>query len=171
MFKTLTLIWLWAITPALPLHAPGGHDFHVSIGRMAVEGNQAMLQIRLFKDDLELGMRAFFKNDDLLLKVDPKTDSLFTTYFNSRFVIKHGGEQIKGVVATSGEDELYGYPVWWYTLSYQGDKTLDVLEIDHQVLMEQFNDQQNVLRVTYFPADEEKMYYLVEGASAVTLTF
>ena len=27
------------------------HKFHVTYGRMAVEDNQAMLQIRLFKDD------------------------------------------------------------------------------------------------------------------------
>lgn len=171
MFKTLAFIWMWAITLALPIHAPSGHDFHVSIGRMAVEGNQAMLQIRLFKDDLELGMRAFFNDDELTLKVDPQTDSIFAAYLNSKFVMKHGGKQIKGVVATSGEDELYGYPVWWYTLTYQGPADLDVLAIDHQVLMEQFDDQQNVLRVTYFPDDVEKMYYLVNGASEVTLTF
>ena len=147
------------------------HDFHVALGRMAVEGNQAVLQIRLFQDDLELGLQGYFDNDSLRMKVDAHTDSLFMKYVNEKLVIKHGEEVLSGVVATSGEDLLYGYPIWWFSLTYEASSVIEGLEIDNQVLMEVFEDQQNVLRITHYPTDEEKMYYMVNGDSEIKVEF
>ena len=161
-----------ALVLCLGLLWPGvriSHDFHVSMARMAIEGDQAVMQIRLFKDDLEAGLQQHFSNENLKLEVDPQTDSLFAEYINAKLVITQGNHQVKGSVATSGEDELFGYPVWWYTLTYKAPARLDAIRIDHQVLMEMFDDQQNVLRITRFPSEEESMYYLVAGDSVVKL--
>ena len=154
-----------------PNQSEVSHDIHVSIGRMAVEGNQAMLQIRLFQDDLELALQNFHSDNSLRLKVDPQTDSLFMHYLNEKLVIKYGNEALKGVVVASGEDMLNGYPVWWYSLMYQASSTIDSLAIDHQVLMEIFDDQQNVIRITHYPSDNERMYYMVGGDSEVEVEF
>jgi hypothetical protein len=147
------------------------HDFHVSIGRMAVEGNKALLQIRLFKDDLELGIQSFFGDTTLTLNTDPRTDSLFAEYLNDKFNLSQNGHPVKGVVDERGEDTLYGFPVFWYTLSFEAPAEFDELEVDHHLLMEVFEDQQNVLRISHFPSEVEKMYYLVQGSSDVKLSF
>lgn len=143
----------------------------MALGRMAVEGNQVVLQMRMFQDDLELGLQGYYEDEEIRLKVDTATDSLFTAYVNEKLVIKHGGEVLSGVVATSGEDLLYGYPVWWFSLTYEASAPIEGLEIDNQVLMEVFEDQQNILRITYYPADEEKMYYMVRGDSEIEVGF
>ena len=147
------------------------HDFHVSIGRMAVENNQAILQIRLFQDDLEMGLQAFHSDSTLSLNVDPETDSLFAAYLNDKLVIKQGSEVLIGTVATSGEDVLYGYPVWWFSLMYEASATIEALDIDNRVLMEVFEDQQNVIRITHYPSEKENMYYMVDGNSDISVDF
>ena len=171
------MIYLWFIGYFLATAAglsgiprEPAHDFHVSMARMAIENNQAVIQIRLFKDDLEAGMQQYFQDPELTLQVDPRTDSLFAAYLNTKLRVIQGERQLKGAVASSGEDELFGFPVWWYTLSYSSSEPIAALRIDHQVLMEMFEDQQNVLRVTRFPSEEESMYYLVAGASEVTIS-
>ena len=164
---------MWYLLLLLPflLTTHQGHEFHVALGRMAVEGNQVVLQMRLFQDDLELGLQGYYEDEEIRLKVDAATDSLFAVYVNEKLVIKHGEEVLTGVVATSGEDLLYGYPVWWFSLTYEASASIGGLEIDNQVLMEVFEDQQNVLRITHYPADEEKMYYMVRGDSEIKVDF
>ncbi len=153
-----------------PLHA-SRHDFHITTGRMAIEGNKAILQIRMFVDDLEKGLQTYHNDESIRMNVDPLTDSLFTVYLNDKLILKNGDEVLQGVVATSGEDVLYGFPVWWYTLNYKSSAPINSLDIDHQVLMEIFRDQQNILRITHYPSEEEKMYYMVNGDSDISLTF
>lgn len=164
-------MWHFSLIVAVLLSFAQGHDFHVSLGRMAVEGNQAVLQIRLFQDDLELGLQTYYEDEAIRLKADPQMDSLFMQYLNEKLVIMHGDEVLEGVVATSGEDNLYGYPVWWYSFTYQASDSIKALDINNQILMEIFEDQQNVLRITHYPADEEKMYYLVRGDSEISVEF
>ena len=164
-------MWYLTLIIAILLTVPQGHEFHVSLGRMAVEGNQAVLQIRLFQDDLELGLQTYYEDEAIRLKVDAHVDSLFMDYLNEKLIIKHGSEVLTGKVATSGEDVLYGYPVWWYSFTYQASDSIEGLDIDNQILMEIFEDQQNVMRITYYPADEEKMYYMVKGDSEISVDF
>ena len=164
---------MWYILLLLPflLTSSNQHEFHVALGRMAVEGTEVVLQIRMFQDDLELGLQEYYEDEDIRLKVDAATDSLFTVYVNEKLVIKHGDEVLTGVVATGGEDQLYGYPIWWFALTYEASIPIEGLEIDNQVLMEVFDDQQNVLRITHYPADKEKVYYMVKGDSEIEVEF
>ena len=160
-----------ALIVAFLLGLMPGHDFHVTLGRMAVEDNQALLQIRLFQDDLELGMQKHYENEGLRLAESQELDSLFTIYLNDKLVIKQGDEVLLGSVASSGEDDLYGYPVWWFSLTYEAEGPIEKMHIDNRVLMEIFEDQQNVLRITHFPSENEKMYYMVRGASDISVKF
>ena len=165
------IVHLLAPTLWVLLTGAMAHDFHVSMARMAVEKNQIMLQIRLFEDDLELGLQQFYTDDALKLSPDSGIDTLFTRYANSKLVIQYEQQQLHGTVASSGEDELYGYPIWWFTLMYESSGEISALSIDYQVLMEIFEDQQNVLRITHYPSEDEKMYYMVPGKSEITVEF
>ena len=164
-------MWHVPLLLALTLGFGQNHDFHVALGRMAVEDNQVLLQMRLFQDDLELGLQTYYEDEEIRLTVDATTDSLFMNYLNEKLTIKHGEQILKGAVATSGEDVLYGYPVWWFSLTYESESSIKGLDIDNQVLMEIFDDQQNVLRITHYPAEEEKMYYMVKGDSEISIAF
>lgn len=158
------------ILTMLPTASPV-HDFHITIGRMSVENDQAVLQIRLYQDDLELGLQKHYADDSLRLQIDQKTDSLFQVYLNEKLVIKQGDELLTGVIATSGEDILYGYPVWWYSLTYSSSSVIETLDIDNRILMEMFEDQQNLIRITHYPSEKESLYYMVNGDSDITVKF
>lgn len=156
--------------PHAPMQAET-HDFHVTIGRLAVEGNQAILQIRLFTDDLELGLQQYHANDAFRLKANARTDSLFAAYINEKLILRQGSHRLQGVVATSGEEMLYGYPIWWFTVTYESPVLIEELQVDHQVLLDVFEDQQNVMRITHYPSQRESMYYMVRGDSEIRVEF
>lgn len=147
------------------------HEFHISYSQMVVEGNQAMIRIRLFTDDLEKGLQQHYKDESIKLQVNPRIDSLFTTYLNKTLVLKQNDEPVPGVLAQSGEDVLNGFPVWWYTMSYRAPAPLDNIQLVHTTLMEIFDDQQNILKVSYNLTEKVKTYYFVRGASEITLRF
>jgi hypothetical protein len=141
------------------------HEFHVSYARLAVEGPMGMMQIRLFKDDLEAGLRHRFALPEFTMRADVEVDSLFGIYLNEKLVINAGGAPIRGVIVSSGEELQNGIPVWWYTISYEATEVFTVIHIQHDVLMEVFSDQKNVFRVKHFPSEKEWSLYFVPGDS------
>lgn len=150
-------------------HEPA-HEFHVSYARLAVEGKVGMMQIRLFKDDLETGLRRRFDRPDFVMRADAEIDSLFTSYLNETLVLSQGGTPIAGVIASSGEELQNGIPVWWYTVVYEATQDFSEIHIRHDLLMEVFNDQKNVFRVKHFPSEKEWSLYFVVGDSDYDLT-
>ncbi|MDZ4699277.1 MAG: DUF6702 family protein [Rhodothermales bacterium] len=146
------------------------HEFHVSYARLAVEGPMGMMQIRLFKDDLEAGLQNRFGISDLTMRADPEVDSLFGVYLNEKLVLSAGGIPVPGVIVSSGEELQNGIPVWWYTLSYEAPEAFAAIHIQHDVLMEVFSDQKNVFRVKHFPSEKEWSLYFVPGDSDFELT-
>ncbi len=164
---SLALILLSAASLA---GAPAAHDFHVSYARLALEGRAGLLQIRLFKDDLELALRGRFNRPALTMKVDPAIDSLFATYLNETLILTFGDQAVPGVIVSSGEEVQNGIPVWWYTLSYETAAGFDRLHIRHDVLLDVFDDQKNVFRVKHFPSENEWSLYFVNGDSDYALS-
>jgi hypothetical protein len=147
------------------------HEFHVSYGRLAVEGKTAVLQIRLFKDDLEAGLRGRFGDPGLTMRADPVVDSLFTLYLNEHLVLTPAHAALRGTIVSSGEELMNGFPVWWYTVAYTSDEPIGDLHIRHDMLMEVFPDQKNVFKIKHFPSEEEWSLYFVAGDSDYALTF
>ena len=150
---------------------PGAHKFHVSYGRMAVEDNMAMLQIRLFKDDLELALQQKFAEPEFTLAVDPHADSLFTQYFNEVFVLKQDEVAVPGHIVSSGEDEMAGEPMWWYMVRFDAPTALQTFTVRDVVLFDLFDDQKNIFKVRHFPSKKELSYYFAEGAEEYRISF
>ncbi len=150
---------------------PGAHKFHVSYGRMAVEENRAMLQIRLFKDDLEVALRQKFEEPDFTLAVNPHSDSLFIAYFNEVFVLKQDEVAVPGQIISSGEDQMAGEPMWWYTVSFEAPAVLKTFTVRDVVLFELFDDQKNIFKVRHFPSEKEFSYYFADGAEEYKISF
>jgi len=179
----LWMVWCLVGVSVLPegvLAIPGerggapeiaAHKFHVTYGRMAVEDNLALLQIRLFKDDLEEALRVRFAAPDFTLAVTPQADSLFTRYFNEVFVLRQGALQIPGRITGSGEDELQGEAVWWYTVAFEAPEALQTFTVRHATLLDRFEDQKNIFKVKHFPSEKELSYYFTEGAEEYKIAF
>ena len=147
------------------------HDLHASYGNLGVENNTAILQIRVFKDDLEEALRRFDSREAFLLEVTPELDALFLRYFSQKFVLEVGGVALQGRVVGSGYDELDREPVWWYQVAFDAPAPILAARITNTLLFEIFDDQSNVLRVVRFPEETRKAYYFAPGEETVEIEF
>ena len=152
--------------PALPFH-----DLHATYGNLGVDGSIAVLQLRVFKDDLEEALRRFHGMADLQLEVSPGVDALFLRYFSERFILEADGHLLGGRIIGSGDDELDREPVWWYQLRFDAPEPIQMARITNTVLFEIFNDQRNVLRVVDFPEENRRAYYFAPGEETIEVTF
>lgn len=155
---------------------PVAHDFHVTYGRMGIEGSVIQVRLRFFQDDLALALRAHARDPELALAVDPATDSLVTAYLDARFVVRAGtaGSTQESVAASaplpatilaSGEEADGDQPVWWYIVEYGYDAPVARVHVDARVLLELFDDQRNLLRIQYFPSEHQRTFYLTHGST------
>jgi hypothetical protein len=147
------------------------HDLHVAYGNLGVEGRVAILQIRIFKDDLEEALRRFHEMASLRLDVTPEMDSLFLAYLRENFILEVGGAPLPGAIIGSGDDELDREPVWWYQVRFRAPDPIHTARVTNTVLFELFGDQRNVLRVVQFPSETRRAYYFARGEETVKLSF
>lgn len=153
-----------------PLRSETAHDFHVSYGRMAVENNLFVFNIRFFKDDLQQGLQAHTGNSDFFLDVSPRTDSLFTAYFNSHFTLRVSDKVLPGSIIGSGEDFEAKQDIWWYTLEFVADETIESFQLKNVLLLEEFDDQKNIVKVQHFPSEKTFAYYFDEDDQVFEIT-
>ena len=147
------------------------HDLHASYGNLGVEENTAILQLRVFKDDLEEALVRFDGRESLLLEVTPEFDALFLRYFSEHFVLEVGGEDLKGRIVGSGYDELDREPVWWYQVAFDAPAPIQAARVTNTLLFGLFDDQNNILRVVRFPDETRKAYYFTRGEETVEIEF
>jgi hypothetical protein len=152
--------------------AAAAHDFHVTYGRMGVEGAIVQVRLRFFQDDLALALRAFAGDPGVRLAVDPVTDSLVTAYLADRFPVRagtggdvSGTDPLPGSIVASGEEVDGAERIWWYVLQYEAAAPIGRVRVDAKVLLELFDDQRNILRIQAFPSGRERTYYLTHGSS------
>ena len=123
---------------------PFVHDFHFSRTKAHYNSETQTLQMSMnvFTDDLELAVRTCgheaFKID---VETNSVTDSLLSIYVLSKFRASHNGHQL--------EMDWIGYECDYdvtYLYVESEPFTLDsILLIDQTLLMEIFDDQENVL--------------------------
>jgi hypothetical protein len=147
------------------------HDLHVSYGNLGVEGAVAILQLRIFKNDLEEALRRLDGRDSFLMAVSPEVDALFLRYLAQRFNLEVGGEVLDGQIVGSGDDELDREPVWWYQVQYTASGPIRAARITNTILFEIFHDQSNVLRVVRFPEETRRAYYFAHGEETIEIEF
>lgn len=152
-----------ALVPVLPVNHGEPevlHPMHVSYGRMVLEGDLALLNVRIFTDDLEAALGRFHGITGLRLSPDPKIDSLFTSYFNAHFTLTISDSLVPGVIVESGESD----DMWWYIVMFQGWEPIDEIGFRTELLYDIFDDQRNITRILHTATDEYQMYYSVAGA-------
>lgn len=147
------------------------HDLHVSYGNLGLEGTTAILQIRIFKDDLEEALQEFEGKGSFLLDVTPEIDALFLRYLSENFLLEVEGKTLPGRILGSGYDEMDREPVWWYQVAYDLPGPFEGARVTNTVLMEIFDDQSNVLRVVRFPEETRRAYYFSPGEKTVEIKF
>lgn len=151
--------------------APGVHDFHVSYGRMAVEGKVAVSRIRFFKDDLEAALRRFHGEPEFRLEANPRADSLFLAYLSERFVLQQEGVPLRGRISSSGEEENGRETMWWYVTQYESEQEIRSLRVEYTLLFDLFDDQKNIFKVMHYPSEEVQSFYYAEGTEAFDIEF
>lgn len=147
------------------------HDLHVSYGNLGVEGSTAVLQLRIFKDDLEEALRRATGEAVPAMEATPEMDRAFLDYFSGRFQLEYDGEKLQGRIIGSGLDELDREPVWWYRIAYDAEAVIDGLRVTNTLLFELFPDQRNVLRVAHFPEGNRRAYYFASGEETAVIEF
>jgi len=156
--------------PAAVVETPP-HDLHATYGNLGVEGAVAILQIRIFQNDLEEALRRFHGRETFRLEVTPEVDALFLAYLTQKFVLEVGGEALEARIIGSGDDALDREPVWWYQVRFNGAEPIRSARITNTLLFEIFSDQSNVLRVVRFPDETRRAYYFAPGEEAVEIEF
>ena len=129
--------------------ASGLHDFHLSKTDIHYKTADLALQvtIHLFIDDTEAALQQREPLEYKLMQDSEHTlaDSLLGNYFKENFIIKVDGTQrdfeYLGKEASDDIQGLYAY------LEIPNLATPTQLEITNKLLMDQFDDQKNIIKV------------------------
>lgn len=155
LLRPLVLVlWLGATGPADTV----SHDFHVSYGRLAVEGSTAVIRVRFFQDDL---VEAIQKQNapDFELTVTSRADSIALSYIGRRLRLAAADRPLEAVVRASGEDLSGQEPMWWYLLEFTASTPINDLELTNTLLFETFDDQKNIVQMQHFPSEKTWSFY------------
>ncbi len=139
--------------------APGAaHDFHVSYGRLAVEGSTAVIRVRFFQNDL---VEAIQKQNapDFELAATSRADSVALAYIGRRLRLAAADRPLEAVVRASGEDMSGQEPMWWYLLEFTASTPIKDLELTNTLLFETFDDQKNIVQMQHFPSEKTWSFY------------
>jgi hypothetical protein len=144
------------------------HDVHVTLTRMAVDSAAIVSRIRLFKDDLQLGLRRFHKLPQLDLGTSKDTDSLFSGYLAERMWVEADGVRLRGAVQASGvEADEQGQPMIWFVVVYPAPSPPRKLGIRNDLLFEMFPSQQNIVNLLSVADDQRFSLYFVPGSARI----
>lgn len=147
------------------------HKFHVTQGRMAVEGTTAACEIRFFKHDLEAALAGHAQLPGIDLEAEVTSDSLFLDYLDSKFQVVLNGARVGAELSGSGEETIREEQMWWYMIQYEVEAPIASLEITNRLLFELFDDQRNILKVQHFPSEKRATFYFVSDADHHTVEF
>jgi len=133
------------------------HPLHLSHARIVLEGRYVILNIRMFRDDLENALSRFHHIEGLRMRPDPIVDSLFSDYFDTKFVLAVHDSAVHGAIAESGQAE----DMWWYNIVFEAATAVGEISFRNDILFDLFNDQRNITRVLHVPTDRQRTYYSV----------
>ncbi len=152
---------------ASPQPPAARHNFHVSYGRMAVQGRSATLQVRFFKDDLEKTLAAAAGRPTFSLAPTEAVEAAFSRYLGAHFVVTAEGRAVAGRVVASGEEN----DMWWYRVQYDAPSDFRSLHLRNTLLFDTFDDQRNIVRLMFFPGEKVETLYFTGGSDAYTVRF
>ncbi len=147
------------------------HDLHITYGTLGVEGETAVFQIRVFRDDLVAALSGHSGEVLLDMSADPAVDSIFVDYLIAHLRMRADGALLEPTLLASGEDALDREPVWWYRMQYRAEEPIRSLAIVNTILFELFDDQRNLLKVIHFPDEAQRTYYFAPGEDSIRVSF
>ncbi len=133
------------------------HPFHSSVGECIYNAKDKVweISIRLFQDDLEIGLSAF-TGKRFVFQEDPQTDKVLESYLR-----KHLGVQVNQQLTTP-----YRYLGWesvkdviWVYVEVPTEQQLKGMYWENSLLAETFPDQTNLFHVA---RGEQKHSYLFQ---------
>jgi hypothetical protein len=162
LFKAVAVAGVVSITT--PATVVSTHDFHVSYTRMAVEGTQVVAQIRLFSDDLTRALIERTKAQTITLGT-AQSDVAFRAYLTTAFPVTINGRALTPTVVSSGQDK----EMWSFVVTWTATAPVTTVTLHNSLLMELFDDQQNIVKVKHIATGkEETLFY--SGGSRVDQT-
>lgn len=144
------------------------HKFHMALYQINYDSGKKMLQItsRLHIEDLNKALEKKYKKKIAVENENSSSEEvLLKEYLNNRFSIKVNG-QVKPLNFLSKEiedDELVIYS------NIKNIAKINTLEIQNNVLIECFSDQQNMINLTVL--GEKKSFLLTNSVSSKSLKF
>lgn len=147
------------------------HDFHVSYGRMAVEGSSIAVRFRFFADDLEKTIRAFTADDESVITDDPASWVSFDAYLRGAFHLVADGDTLGGAIIGSGEDVMDKEPVRWFLVQYTAAGTIRRVDLVNRLLFDTFDDQKNIVQFRHFPSEKNGSLYFTPDRPVYDLRF
>ncbi|MDX1740667.1 MAG: DUF6702 family protein [Rhodothermales bacterium] len=160
MTRALVLLGIW-LSASMSGDAVIAHDYHVTYGRMAIEGTAAACEIRFFKHDLEDAVALHSGTPEFRLGAGPKEDSLFVAYLDSKLKVWLNGVSASARLVGSGEEMIRDEEMWWYLVDYAASAPITRIEIQNRLLFERFGDQRNMIKVEHFPSETQTTFYFV----------
>ncbi len=120
------------------------HPFHISVTEILYRPNEKTIQVsvRIFLDDLELGLRAETGDNKLDIKDSPQSElnTHIGNYVKSRLKLKTKKPLELGYLGFEYEDDA----LWCY-FETEKVKKFEVIEIENKILIDAFNDQENLV--------------------------
>ncbi len=131
----------------MPLLAFGLHKYYISFTKIDYSEKSKSLQIimRVFTDDLQNGLEKQFliKTELDTDKEHPETNTYIEKYVTGKFIVKVNGEKTPTVYIgkkyDADETKLY--------LEIEEISSVKNIEVQNNVLMELFEDQQNIIKI------------------------
>lgn len=146
------------------------HPIHLSVSEVNYSEKDKALQItsRIFLDDLELSVREFKKDETLDLMTpgnDRVTEQLVSEYLAKKLTVKLDGKVQKLNFLGLEREE----PAVVCYIEIEGVKKFKTIEVRNEVIMDVYDDQSNIVHVTYKGA--VKSFRLLRNKPVHTLTF
>ncbi len=145
------------------------HDYHVSKCEVGYNPEKSRLEITqyIFLDDLDIAIEEAFgqKQHYCTLKEENTADSLLQIYINSTIKLTSNGDTINlSLLGKEITEDLAAVNVYLYSDSIE----LKSLRIKHDLLMEVYDDQANLI---YWTSGSGKKAYAVMEQSGTSKLF
>jgi len=137
------------------------HDFHLSKTDIHYRSESQSLQVTIhaFIDDTQLALEAIDSLEYKLMEQSEHAlaDSILGVYLTNNFIVKADGVPLEfnylGKEASDDIEGLYAY------MEVEGLTIPKQLEVTNKILMEQFDDQKNIIKVMM--DDDNKAFHLL----------
>lgn len=146
------------------LEAGPAHPLYLTFGKLELEGPTAVLEIRIFWDDLMLDMRRLSGDPTLQVRGPDTSIDAVVSYINEHLVFGFDGRVVRGVLEDWGVDGEANS----YRLRYPVSSDPAELEVRHGILLGLYEDQKNILHVQR-AGGRERAFYFARRAEEQTI--